>query len=290
MSFQPPGPGPEPQQPPVPPTPPAPVTARPDPREFGATMINAPEGQPAAAPAPAYPTNPYGAPTYASSPISSSNAYWRKPWTQGIQVLGVVLVALLAGQVVLDLVSAINNTRYLGLVEEREIGEIIDAEAAMAPFVLLRGVLYLATIVIFLVWLHRVWTSDRSDPAGHRLSSGMAVGGWFIPIANLVFSFRSVKELWNGVATAQPSQQGAFPRRTAHPLVVTWYLSFLAMYVSSTVANVAARQTEKVIDADSAFAALEGTYTAGRVANGFSVLAAAVLIVLVSRIHAMARR
>ena len=51
----------------------------------------------------------------------------------------------------------------------------------------LQGLTYLATITGFLVWFHRAYTNLHSlgmEPL--RLRAGWAVGGWFVPILNLV--------------------------------------------------------------------------------------------------------
>jgi hypothetical protein len=51
----------------------------------------------------------------------------------------------------------------------------------------LQGLTYLATVTGFLVWFHRAYTNLHSlgmEPL--RLRAGWAVGGWFVPILNLV--------------------------------------------------------------------------------------------------------
>ena len=58
---------------------------------------------------------------------------------------------------------------------------------------------YIATVVFFLMWLHRCCTNLRAFGINRRLishSPGWAVGSFFVPFANLVVPYRAVKELW----------------------------------------------------------------------------------------------
>lgn len=57
--------------------------------------------------------------------------------------------------------------------------------------------IYLATVVMFLVWLFRAHKNLQFlRPAALRFSPGWAVGWWFIPFANLVKPFQVVREVW----------------------------------------------------------------------------------------------
>jgi hypothetical protein len=50
--------------------------------------------------------------------------------------------------------------------------------------------------ILFLVWIHRVYVALRAEQGTTRTSPGMAVGGWFIPFANVILPFLSVREAW----------------------------------------------------------------------------------------------
>jgi hypothetical protein len=54
----------------------------------------------------------------------------------------------------------------------------------------------LVATILFLVWLHRVFVAIRVEQGPTRTSPGMAVGGWFIPVANLVLPFLAMREAW----------------------------------------------------------------------------------------------
>jgi len=81
-------------------------------------------------------------------------------------------------------------------VEENIMGTVV------ALFMLLVGllefVIYVATVVVFLMWLYRVYNNLKAFGPWVRLesSAGWAVGSFFIPFANLVWPYRAVKEVW----------------------------------------------------------------------------------------------
>lgn len=65
----------------------------------------------------------------------------------------------------------------------------------------LLGTLYsfalIASIAFWLLWQFRAHANIReADLPGARTSPLLAVGGWFIPVANLVLPYRFMSELW----------------------------------------------------------------------------------------------
>jgi len=58
---------------------------------------------------------------------------------------------------------------------------------------------YIATIVLFLMWLYRSYENLAAFGVAKRdlqYSSGWAVGSFFVPFVSLVVPYRAVKELW----------------------------------------------------------------------------------------------
>ncbi len=56
---------------------------------------------------------------------------------------------------------------------------------------------YIITIILFLMWFHRV--SRNLKPLGvcdQQHSPGWAVGSWFVPFANLFVPYRIAREIW----------------------------------------------------------------------------------------------
>ena len=56
---------------------------------------------------------------------------------------------------------------------------------------------YIATIVLFLMWMYRSNENLSAFGTSSSYSSGWAVGSWFIPFASLVIPYRATRELWN---------------------------------------------------------------------------------------------
>jgi hypothetical protein len=80
--------------------------------------------------------------------------------------------------------------------------------------------------VLFVVWLYRAHRSDRMDSRMLKHGSGWAIGAWFVPILNL----------WRPRQMVLDVRRGAWPQDTS-PLVTLWWLTFLAMTVSSRISN-----------------------------------------------------
>lgn len=85
---------------------------------------------------------------------------------------------------------------------------------------LLQLVVYVATIVAFLMWLYRSYENLPSFGVRRnniQYSSGWAVGSFFIPLVSLVVPYRAVKELWtksvpnSGDMFSDPGAPGFFP-------------------------------------------------------------------------------
>jgi hypothetical protein len=58
---------------------------------------------------------------------------------------------------------------------------------------------YIATVVLFLMWLYRAHENLSAFGVEKRhlqYSSGWAVGSFFVPFVNLVVPYRAIKELW----------------------------------------------------------------------------------------------
>lgn len=92
---------------------------------------------------------------------------------------------------------------------------------------------YLATIVMFLLWLHR---SYENLPAfGVRknelkYSPGWAVGSFFIPFVSLVVPYRAIKELW---AKSVPYSGDLFSDQSPPAVFPLWW----AIWLVSNFAN-----------------------------------------------------
>jgi hypothetical protein len=145
-------------------------------------------------------------------------------WTNG----------LLVANVVLDAVGIAAGLLQFGLLTRAATGGISDAEAAANDarqqiIGILALLVYLGTVVSFLVWFYRV---HRNLPAlGARdlkYTPGWAVGGFFVPFLNLIRPLQVMREIWHGsdprglerdMAPAEPSVR----KQLGTPALIGWW-------------------------------------------------------------------
>jgi len=141
---------------------------------------------------------PYGstAPTYSPAPLpryvpTSSRA-------------NIVTILLIVGAV-LSVVSSIMSLSELifpGALfgDEESTDPLTLALALLALGIgLLTAIVYIATVVFFLMWLYRAHENLHAFGVKRNqleYSSGWAVGSFFVPFVSLVVPYRAIRELW----------------------------------------------------------------------------------------------
>src|SRR6185312_1496461 len=136
----------------------------------------------------------------------------------------------IAGAVALIAVPVLLNARTV--VHDHTSGsaflatkQVRDALTAVAGMVALFGLVSLAITVLWIIWMWRAASNAQLfSRARQRFSPGWAIGGWFIPFANLVIPGLQMADIWRGSST--PEAPGAPRRSTA--LVWWWWIVFLA--------------------------------------------------------------
>lgn len=131
-------------------------------------------------------------------------------------------------------------------------GEIVSHDILINLVGLAESLTMLATIVVFIVWFHRVrCNAEVFRPDGFSQSAGWAIGGWFVPIANLFFPYRTARETWD--ASTQNAPDGSFRSVSGAP-VVAWWLACVAAWLLNGLGSYEYRQAvggEAVRDASS---------------------------------------
>ncbi|MGW6706186.1 DUF4328 domain-containing protein [Streptomyces sp. NPDC054956] len=157
-------------------------------------------------------------------------------------------------------------------------GDLAFVDSLVTGTGFLRGLLYVATAVVFVLWFRRVrCNGEVFRPDGFSQSAGWAVGGWFVPVANVFFPYRTARETWD--ASTQYAPDGSYRQVSGAP-VVAWWVVFVAGQVMGWFATRkywAAETAEAVRDAD-LFAAVTDLTT---------VVAAVLAIVFVRKLTAM---
>lgn len=205
------------------------------------------------------------------------------------------VIALLLAGMLTDLIGVFSGLRQASLVAGILAGQPASQAAIQASDerqAFLGGVqllLFLATSVAFLFWIHR---AHRNLPSlgieGLRFSPGWAVGWFFIPIYSLVRPYQVMQEIWKAsspqTGTVAPSEgEARAPSPTSwqgapgSPLVTCWWGLFLVMsLVGRAVASLARDKDASSLPALS--------YTLA-VSDIVSIAAAAVTIALVTAVQ-----
>src|SRR6266571_8305121 len=115
-------------------------------------------------------------------------------WTVGLLIAGICL----------DVVATVSGSLQVSLVNRVLSGETITtAEAASNDsrqqlIGVFQIILYVATAVVFLMWLSRSYRNLSALSSSPRAySPGWAVGSFFVPFLNLVRPLQIVRELWH---------------------------------------------------------------------------------------------
>jgi Domain of unknown function (DUF4328) len=138
----------------------------------------------------------------------------------------------------------------------------------------LQLLIYIATVVLFLMWLYRSYENLRSFGTPSRnitYSSGWALGSFFIPFVNLVVPYRAIKELWRNSAATD-----AFLRDDSVPawFPVWWTFWLLSNFASNIHFRMAYREG----------VSREVLAVGGVIADALTIIAAILAIVVVQEI------
>lgn len=124
-------------------------------------------------------------------------------------------------------------------------------EQAPVAFVLiglvsiLHALLYIPTIVFFLVWLHRAYKNLSALRASYlEYTPGWAVGWWFIPFANLVKPYQVMTELWSASDPDFDAEAQFVSNTIGSPAFIgLWWALFI-------VSNISLRISDNMSDGD----------------------------------------
>jgi hypothetical protein len=145
---------------------------------------------------------------------------------RGLAVATNILLGI-AGAVALIAIPVLLNAR--SVVHDHTSGstflatkQVRDALTAVAGLVGLFGLASLAITVLWIIWMWRAASNAQLlARARQRFSPGWAIGGWFIPFANLVIPGLQMADIWRG--SADPDER--VPPSTG--LVWTWWIVFI---------------------------------------------------------------
>jgi hypothetical protein len=158
---------------------------------------------------------------------------------RSLEGLGRALVIVLWIGIVGDLANILVTFLEMQVLQRYRRGEAIsDAEIVRAldrsgSVGLVILVLFVVSGIFWLVWQHRGQANLHAAGLDRlRFTPGWAVGWWFVPFANIVKPFQTVRELWKG--------SDGSPRwweTKTWPVIGWWWAGYLVFNVLDGVAS-----------------------------------------------------
>lgn len=156
--------------------------------------------------------------------IAYQSAGTRKTITTVIMIFILVLstAAFLAAIVEMIILSPFQNNDPFYLISY--FGALFIVLASLINIFWV--IIYIALVIVFLMWIHRVYKNLRAvHVQGLKHSPGWAVGWYFIPIANLFKPYVVMKEIWK--STFHADGTGSWKDKKAPSLMLIWWLTFI---------------------------------------------------------------
>ncbi|MEU3076513.1 DUF4328 domain-containing protein [Streptomyces laurentii] len=145
---------------------------------------------------------------------------------------------LLAANIACDIPLGVIALRTLGTDYryEDESGNLAMMGADLATY-LLTILVFLATVVVFVVWFHRVrQNAEVFAPDGHGRGAGWAIGGWFVPIACFWIPRVTAVDIWRASRPDPSAGDGPGELRLLNFWWGFWIASRLTLWTSERLA------------------------------------------------------
>jgi hypothetical protein len=210
------------------------------------------------------------------------------PQWRSLSGLASALTVLFTIDAIAGVFGIVALANRLGVIRDLQNGDIgldlvkraQDADDLANAAGAILGVLGLVTAIVFIIWMWRVAKNNealgRTNP---RFGPGWSIGGWFIPLANLVIPVLIMQDLWRG---SDPSVARGDPGwRTARGsgLIGTWWGFWILSVVRVFAGTESSDSTHKLSD-------IKRSNQIGVVALVGHVVAAVLAIRLVRRLTA----
>ena len=196
-------------------------------------------------------------------------------WTRGFLYAGIAVSVVAFGSNALEyqLLVAMRDGFYPG-------DAALDASDARQAWVgLLQAAVYLPTMVLVLMWIHRANYNVRQLGArGLRFSPAGSIGWYFVPILTLWRPYQAMKEIWQ--ASLDPEN---WPGRPVPVLLPMWWALWL---VSIALDNIDLRSWWS-LDENSGVGDFIAANIAAQAAAVWKIPLTLVLVAIINRIYRM---
>lgn len=194
-----------------------------------------------------------------------------------------VVMALVGVGFLLDLVSIAVHSSQASLLSGIATGQSVSAgdaeanDARVQLVAILALFVFLATAVVFLLWIHRAHKNLAALGASQLdYSPGWAVGGFFVPFLNLIRPFQVMREIWKASDPDVDFQNASSWQYSASsPLIGLWWGTWILSGVLGRLVFSFSR------DAKTVDALLSMTYLS--IASDVANLIPAVLVIVLIR-------
>jgi hypothetical protein len=115
-----------------------------------------------------------------------------------------------------------------------------EAGPAEGALLIVQLLVFIAGAVLTLRWIYLANANARALGATDMMATpGWAVGWFFVPLANLVMPFQTMRELWK--ASARPAD---WQMERAPGAILLWWLLWLASGVTGSIASALSTEPE----------------------------------------------
>ncbi|SMO93574.1 DUF4328 domain-containing protein [Melghirimyces algeriensis] len=169
---------------------------------------------------------------------SYESAQSRAKWVQGLFITYIILYLIEVPLLIMEN-SSLSNPYEIFLNKDSTYFTVVKIKALLALFQI---PLFIAMIVAFCMWVHRIHRNLSSLGAKDlKFTPGWAVGYYFIPIANLFQPFRATQEAWKASdPSVETKPNTSWKSQTAPGFILAWWLVFI---VSNILSNSAFRMS-----------------------------------------------
>jgi hypothetical protein len=225
-------------------------------------------------------------------PQASSDPFdgFQRPWRAANEAWAVAVLLALGLSVLMHGYNVVANLRVRGMLLDRDYEAIVGATRSIEALPAVSFLLTLVTAVVLMVWVHHVWTSERSHPGAYTRSTGIAVGGWIIPLANYVLAPLAIRDLWRGTRAARPGASASDLSLPMPGLVMAWAVFWAAGNLLLAISSSAARGAENEASWDFALDRIDSSLMTEAAASVAMIVAGILLIRIVWQIRAFTRR
>jgi eukaryotic-like serine/threonine-protein kinase len=145
------------------------------------------------------------------------------------------------------------------------IDELVSVSNLMDTVAIVQVVTYVIGAVIFIFWFHRAYGNLRALGVSRlRHGRGWAIGGWFVPIANLFVPKQIANDVWR-----------AGDQQTRVPAIVHWW------WAAWLIAGMVARMSVGMMDGSDNLGEFHSAVVVDVVAQVLGVLSAVAAIAVV---------